>query len=141
MLQWQERQRQGRSIILQDGKKEDSMPIESNGPKNLASSNANFTVESSVIVAVRRSYRIYRYLMVVAAMWVIVGGIGIILSIGFGNEPLKMLFFTVQSIGFGLLTAAAAVKLAVFRCPVCDQKIDEKSWMAKSCISCGEKIR
>jgi len=97
--------------------------------------------ESRVVFAVRWRYRIHRYLIVTASIWVIIGGVGAILAIGLGTEPLKMLFYTIQFIGFGLLTAALAVQLAIFRCPVCDHKINWTSWKTEHCSSCGVKIR
>lgn len=87
--------------------------------------------------------RICRYLMVMGAGWLIVGGLMILLA----NKPLSeapvmgrfvVLAFTM---GLAISSVALALKLAIYRCPLCDKYLNSFTPQSEFCPSCGAMLR
>jgi hypothetical protein len=77
---------------------------------------------NEIIRIVKERYRICRYLSAVAAAWVTCGCLMyfVWLGLAYSNSILRMVAFVLQTVGFAALTFAYALKLATYRCPVCD---------------------
>jgi hypothetical protein len=87
---------------------------------------------------VRKRYRVSSYLMAVAALWVLVGGLGSLYALSAEKKAAELLFDNIARIGVGIGTAAFAVQLATYRCPVCDRRLGLQK---NVCPGCGIKVR
>jgi|HubBroStandDraft_3_1064219.scaffolds.fasta_scaffold00777_9 hypothetical protein len=95
---------------------------------------------ADVIRTVRWRYRICSYLFNTGGFWMLGGTLLRMLS-GGRSESLASAGFTIFLIGFGILTAAFAVTLAIYRCPVCDHYLSRFRREKDKCDHCGAVIR
>jgi hypothetical protein len=94
--------------------------------------------ESEVIAEVHWRFRICNYLFTLAIAWIVVGYLGPSIL----KMPDQFWVFTVISVtGFGIFSAACALTLAIYRCPICDSFIHRLRRSKEHCSTCGAKIR
>ena len=94
--------------------------------------------ESEIIARVRWRYRVCHYFFNLSGGWFLVGYAGLALS---HAEDTKHLFTIITVTGFGIFSAAFALTLAIYRCPVCDKFIRRFRQSKEHCGACGVKIR
>jgi hypothetical protein len=94
--------------------------------------------DDETIKAVRWRFRICSYLFNVAAVWIAVGFAVIIIS---SLYELGVPGLTVELIGLGLFSAAFALTLAIYRCPVCDRYLSRFRPDKQKCAHCGATVR
>jgi hypothetical protein len=87
--------------------------------------------------------RICRYIIVVAAVWLIVAAVVHFVWLGFEsqNTKLNMISFVLQMVGCGTLSVAFAVQFAIYRCPVCDKFLNRLSPDKRHCPQCNAQVR
>ncbi len=88
---------------------------------------------------VQMRFRICAYLFRASFAWLVVGFLGMALLEE--NNQDGSPFTVVIAIGFALFTAAFAVTLAIYRCPVCDTYISRFRKQKDLCGACGARIR
>lgn len=93
------------------------------------------TDEESV-KAVRLRYRICNYLFRLGIAWFVIGAIVDVLRRQ--SQPLPV---TIEMIGAGIFTTAAAMTFALYRCPVCDHYLNKFRPNKQKCAHCGAKVR
>ena len=86
--------------------------------------------DEDVIKAVRWRYRICNYLFKVGMAWIAGGEI----------LMLRKAHYAVI-IGAGIMSAALAVTVAIYRCPVCDRYLSRFRPSKDRCGHCGAKVR
>jgi hypothetical protein len=94
---------------------------------------------ADVLKEVRSRYRICNYLFTTGAVWMGAG-----YAIAFLTKPgkgLNELWFVVVLIGAGIFSAAFALTLAIYRCPVCDQYLSRFRPDKRKCPRCGVQVR
>lgn len=92
--------------------------------------------DEDVVKAVRWRYRICNYLFTLGAVWMAIGAIlGAIAATG-----LKVLFFTIEMVGFGIFSSAFAMSLAIYRCPACDHFLSRFRPRKDLCGHCGARV-
>jgi hypothetical protein len=94
-----------------------------------------------VIAAVRKNRRLCKYLYRAAVAWIAVGAFGTIYCTMLGSMPWRIAFTTMEFIGFGIISVAAAVTQAINRCPLCDTYISRFRKNKSTCGSCGMQIQ
>ncbi|HLK54297.1 MAG TPA: hypothetical protein VKU42_12640 [Candidatus Angelobacter sp.] len=94
---------------------------------------------TAVIKEVRRRYRICNYLFKTGAAWIF-AGYAIALFTKF-QPRWNQLWFVVVTVGFGIFTAAFALTLAIYRCPVCDKYLSRYRPDKRKCPQCGTQVR
>lgn len=98
------------------------------------------TDTNAVIQEVRRRYRICNYLFTTGALWIGAGYAADILTRKSGRE-MNDPWFAVILVGFGIFSAAFALTLAIYRCPVCDQYLSRFRPDKRKCPGCGTQVR
>ena len=94
--------------------------------------------DEDVIKAVRLRYRICNYLFTLGAAWY---AIGAILSLFLRSaSDARTAFVVVEVVGAGIFSAAFAVSLAIYRCPVCDHFLSRFRPRKDQCGHCGAKM-
>jgi hypothetical protein len=94
--------------------------------------------DEEIIKAVRWRYRTCNYLFGLGAIWIAVGLAAGVLA-GYFNADWPG--YTVELIGFGIFTAAFALTLAIYHCPVCDRYLSKFRPDKERCAHCGAKVR
>jgi quinol-cytochrome oxidoreductase complex cytochrome b subunit len=93
------------------------------------------STESEVIKTVRWRFRLCRYMFNLGALWILAGGLLHLLAARFGGD------FTfpeiIQWVGFAIFSAAFALTLAIYRCPVCDRYLSRFRPRKELCPNCG----
>jgi ssDNA-binding Zn-finger/Zn-ribbon topoisomerase 1 len=93
----------------------------------------------AVIKEVRWRFRICNYLFNTGAAWM---GAGYAIAFFTKFEPrLAQLWLTVVLVGFGIFSAAFALTLAIYRCPVCDKYLSRFRPDKRKCPQCGTQVR
>ena len=86
--------------------------------------------EEEIVEAVRKPYRICKYLFTLGGIWILAGGV---ISL-FARE----LGIIVGLVGLRIFTGASAVTLAICRCPACDQYLSRLDRTKK--VHCGARV-
>jgi len=96
--------------------------------------------DEDVVKAVRYRYRVCNYLLVLGLTWNLAGLIlrPLLSSAGVDSQSGLLSF---QITGGGILAAAFAVTLAMYRCPVCDHYLSRFRSRKDQCGNCGAKVR
>jgi hypothetical protein len=96
-----------------------------------------------IIRIVKERYRVFRYLMVVAGIWVLCGGLMyfVWLGLAYSNSSLRMVAFVLQMAGLLTMTIALAVQRAIYRCPVCDTFLGRKLKGKYFCPNCDTQVK
>jgi hypothetical protein len=97
--------------------------------------------DEDVIKVVRLRYRVCNYLFTLGAAWYAIGAIlGLILR---SANALHARYASVvaEVVGAGIFSAAFAVTLAIYRCPVCDHFLSRFFPRKDQCQHCGAKVR
>jgi hypothetical protein len=92
--------------------------------------------DDEIIKAVRWRYRICNYLFRLGIIWFVIGAALEMLHYKTEWPPI-----TVQMVGAGIFTSAAALTLAIYRCPVCDHFLSRFRPKKEQCQHCGAKVR
>jgi hypothetical protein len=94
--------------------------------------------DEEIIKAVRWRYRICNYLFRLGMGWFFAGAI---LST-FPHSPIsESTANMIELVGAGIFSAAFALTLAIYRCPVCDRYLSRFRPRKDQCPNCGAKIR
>jgi hypothetical protein len=98
---------------------------------------------AEIIRLVKERFRIYRYLLGAATVWIVVGAFLYFFWLGFdyANPRLQPVSFVLQTVGYAALSIAIAVKLAIYRCPVCDVYLGRKLKDKLHCPRCNAQVR
>jgi hypothetical protein len=96
--------------------------------------------DEDVIKSVRLRYRICNYLLTLGAAWILIGQI---LRLVLRSADVYALYAVVVVMisGAGIFSAAFAVTLAIYRCPVCDRFLSRFRPRKDQCGHCGAKVR
>jgi cytochrome c biogenesis protein CcdA len=98
--------------------------------------------EKEVIRSVRWRFRICNYLFNLGFVWIFVGILGLFFAeILHANASDSEIALAIELVGFGIFSAAFALTLAIYRCPVCDKYLSRFRPRKEYCPSCGAKIR
>lgn len=98
------------------------------------------TDESAIIKEVRWRYRICNYLFTTGMLWWAAGYIGGIF-IRKPGESVGEGWNAVSLVGAGIFSAAVALTLAIYRCPVCDKYLSRFRPDKTKCPRCGARVR
>jgi hypothetical protein len=92
--------------------------------------------DEDVVNAVRWRYRICNYLFRLGMAWFFLGAI-------LGTLPRQSIATAslIELIGAGIFSAAVALSLAIYRCPVCDHFLSRFRPRKDQCPHCGAKVR
>ena len=93
--------------------------------------------EEAIIREVRMRFRICNYLFTTAFIW-IAGGCVLSMLTRVGPE---MISTVIAITGLGIFSAAFALTLAIYRCPVCDQYLSRFRPDKTKCPRCGARVR
>jgi|SRR5476651_640342 ssDNA-binding Zn-finger/Zn-ribbon topoisomerase 1 len=98
------------------------------------------TDDSAVIKEVRWRYRICNYLFRIGALWIFAGYAGAILTRKRGQD-MDEAWFALLMVGAGIFSAAFALTMAIYRCPVCDKYLSRFRPDKTKCPRCGARVR
>jgi hypothetical protein len=102
--------------------------------------NQPAVTDDAVLKEVRWRYRICNYLFTLGAMWWAAGyGGGL-----FARKPgadIGLIWMMIALVGFGIFSAAFAMTLAIYRCPVCDKYLSRFRPDKTRCAGCGARVR
>jgi hypothetical protein len=102
----------------------------------------NAVTDDEIMRSARWRFRICNYLFNLSAVWMAVGLVGFaMVGISHEKEIATALPFTLELIGMGIFSAAFALTLAIYRCPVCDKYLSRFRPRKEYCPSCGAKVR
>ena len=97
--------------------------------------------EREALQAVRWRYRICNYLFRLGFTWLGLATVGYLLA---GTLHLDETVLSELSegeiVGLGIVSAAFALTLAIYRCPICDRYLSRFRPRKEFCPSCGAKI-
>jgi hypothetical protein len=94
--------------------------------------------DQQVLQAVRWRYRICNYLFRLGGIWFFTGAIlDSLPQHSVSQETATILMF----VGAGIFSAAFALTLAIYRCPVCDHYLSRFRPRKDLCPHCGAKVR
>jgi hypothetical protein len=94
---------------------------------------------AAVLQEVRWRYRICNYLFRAGAAWMF-AGYALTFLAKQGRE-LAELGVALVVVGFGIFSAAFALTLAIYRCPVCDKYLSRFRPDKRKCSQCGTQVR
>jgi len=97
--------------------------------------------EGEVIRAVRWRFRICNYLFNLAAMWFLIGAMGLWVSASHADATDNEIPVVMELIGSGIFSVAFVLTLAIYRCPVCGKYLSRFRPRKEYCPSCGAKIK
>lgn len=96
--------------------------------------------DEDVVKAVRWRYRICNYLFTLGAAWLLVGNtLGLVFRSA--SADAQYASHVVAITGFGIFSAAFAVSLAIYRCPLCDHFLSRFRPRKDRCGHCEAKVR
>jgi hypothetical protein len=98
------------------------------------------TEESAIIMEVRRRYRICNYLLNTGMLWMVAGYAGAFLTRNSGQH-MNEVWLAIGLVGAGIFSAAFALTLAIYRCPVCDKYLSRFRPDKRKCPGCGTTVR
>jgi hypothetical protein len=104
------------------------------------SSNGYVQSSDQIIQSVKFRHRICEYLFKAAAGWFAIGVAVFLLALIFAIK-LNGLFRMALIISAGLFTAAFALTLAIYRCPVCDTYLSRFRPDKLHCPACDAKVK
>jgi hypothetical protein len=97
-----------------------------------------------ILRQVRMRFRICNYLFNASAIWILLGYLVFACS-AFARSPGDgsngVLGASLIAVGFGLFTAAFALTLAIYRCPVCDKYLSRFRPDKLHCPRCNAQVR
>jgi uncharacterized membrane protein len=96
--------------------------------------------DAQTIQAVRWRYRICNYLFKLGSLWVVAGFAGTTLAGYKQDESWTFYSAVAEIVGAGIFSAAFAMTLAIYRCPVCDKYLSRFRPSKEVCPSCGAKV-
>jgi hypothetical protein len=96
--------------------------------------------ESAIIKEVRWRYRICNYLFSTGALWLFAGNVIGVFTRKPG-EQVGDVWNAVTFVGAGIFSAAIALTLAIYRCPVCDKYLSRFRPDKTKCPGCGARAR
>ena len=94
--------------------------------------------QEEAIKAVHWGYRICNYLFRLGVIWILVGAI--VRSLAAYFDWWWWPRDTMELVGSGIFTAAFALTLAIYRCPVCDQYLSRFRPRKDQCGHCGARV-
>jgi hypothetical protein len=94
-----------------------------------------------IIRAVKMRFRICNYLFNTGGIWIGIGGILNLLSAFSNDRSYSEIAFVIMAIGIAIFTAAFALTLAIYRCPVCDTYLSRFRPDKLRCPSCNAQVR
>ena len=97
---------------------------------------------AEVIRIVKWRFRVCNFLFNIGAIWICAGGI-LILTLVLSHQPdqFSALAIIVLLIGFAIFSAAFALTLAIYRCPVCDKYLSRFRPDKRRCPGCDAQIK
>ena len=94
--------------------------------------------DEQIVKAVRWRYRICNYLFRLGIAWFFVGAILSVLP----RQPIsESTANVIELVGVGIFSAAVALTIAIYRCPVCDRYLSRFRPRKDQCSHCQAKIR
>jgi hypothetical protein len=97
--------------------------------------------DTEIINAVRWRFRICRYLFRAGGAWLLLGIAGAFLAESAQLDWSWLCYaIAAQIVGVGIYSAALAMTLAIYRCPVCDKYLSRFRPRKAFCPSCGAKV-
>lgn len=96
--------------------------------------------DEDVIKAVRLRYRICNYLFTLGATWYAIGAILRLILRSANALDARHASVVAEVVGAGIFSAAVAVSLAIYRCPVCDHFLSRFRPRKDQCGHCGAKV-
>jgi hypothetical protein len=94
-----------------------------------------------IIRSVKIRFRICNYLFNTGAIWIGIGVILNVLSAISNDRSYSEIAFVVMMIGIAIFTAAFALTLAIYRCPVCDKYLSRFRPDKLCCPACNAKVK
>ena len=100
--------------------------------------------ENEILGEVRWRFRICNYLFRLGTAWMVVGWLLFLLLGGLSHEgasEVNTIPLCIELVGWGIFSAAFALTLAIYRCPVCDKYLSRFRPQIAYCPSCGAMVR
>jgi len=94
-----------------------------------------------IIRSVKTRFRACNYLFNTGAIWLGVGAILNLLSAISNDRSYFEFAFVIMMIGTAIFTAAFALTLAIYRCPVCDTYLSRFRKDKLRCPSCNAQVK
>jgi hypothetical protein len=95
-----------------------------------------------ILRQVRMRYRICNYLFNLAAFWICAGCVlNLVLALSHFLDEDSALPLTFILTGFAIFSAAFALTLAIYRCPVCDKYLSRFRPDKLHCPRCNAQVR
>jgi len=93
------------------------------------------------IRSVKLRFRVCNYLFNTGGVWIGIGAILDLLSAFSIDRSYAEIGFVIMAIGIAIFTAAFALTLAIYRCPVCDTYLSRFRKEKLRCPGCDAKVR
>jgi len=94
-----------------------------------------------IIRSVKMRFRICNYLFNTGTIWIGIGAILNVLPAISNDRSYSEIASVVMVIGFAIFTAAFALTLAIYRCPVCDKYLSRFRTDRLCCPGCNARVK